>query len=127
MLGKYTIKVRLLDNVNPTCSNLEQFTLIIGNNHVSEKEIVNYLQTYKDKKNVLFFNDDYSEKNSVSSNIDDIDSSTMNEMDNEFDLPNSDLNLLYSGKNDLVSTYIHIVHIWRSIFFTKLRCLYRKK
>ena len=111
MLGKYTIKVRLLDNVNPTCSNLEQFTLIIGNNHVSEKEIVNYLQTYKDKKNVLFFNDDYSEKNSVSSNIDDIDSSTMNEMDNEFDLPNSDLNLLYSGKNDLVSTYIHIVHI----------------
>lgn len=79
MLGKYAIKVKLLDNVNPTCSNLEQFTLIVGNNHVSEKEIVNYLRTYRNSKNVLFFNDDYLD------NSDDPSSSISSSNDEESD------------------------------------------
>lgn len=63
LVGKYTIKIKLIDSFNPTCSNLEQFSLIIGSNLVGEKEITNYLETSKNQlniKNKLFFNDEIS-------------------------------------------------------------------
>jgi len=93
MLGKYTIKVRLSDNVNPTCSNLEQFTLIVGNNHVSEKEIVKYIQTYHKSKNVLFFNDEDLDNSDTSNDHESF------EQENELVLTNEDLSHLYSGQD----------------------------
>lgn len=47
MLGKYTVRVRLRDRKHPSCVRLEQFTLLVGNNLIGEKEIVAYLQTLK--------------------------------------------------------------------------------
>lgn len=51
MLGKYTIKLKLVDLKNPTCSKTEVFTLLVGNNFINEKEIINFLQTLKQKNN----------------------------------------------------------------------------
>lgn len=53
MLGKYTIKVKLIDELNPTCVRIEPFTLLIGNNFIGRKEMVTFLQTFKQKNLVI--------------------------------------------------------------------------
>ena len=74
LLGKYTIRIKLIDNYNPTCNNLEQFTLIIGNNFVNERELVHYLDNYKTLKkqnkfnNELFLNEDINKDDVHQSN-----------------------------------------------------------
>lgn len=50
MLGKYTIRLKLQDNLNPSCVRHESFKLFIGNNLINEKEINNYLLSLKRKK-----------------------------------------------------------------------------
>lgn len=45
IIGKYKIQIKLRSKQNPSCGKIEQFTLLIGNNFMNEKEILTYIDS----------------------------------------------------------------------------------
>lgn len=43
VIGKYEIQIRVRSKEKPSCGKIEQFTLLIGNNFMNEREIVSYV------------------------------------------------------------------------------------